>query len=116
MVSKDFTHYIKDEYRLNKLGNRNGTSNISVDESKFKHINVQKISVVGAKNNSTGKIRIDIFKIRNTKNLKTFILIILKKIIILLPMVGRHTTFRMMMKLITNIKFIYMGLKGILIR
>ena len=29
-------------------------------------------------------------------------------------MVGWHTTFWMMMKLITNLKFIYMGLKGIL--
>jgi len=68
-----FAYYIKDEYRFNKLGNRNGTSNISVDESMFTHISSQKIWVVGAKNNTNGKIRIDIFKIRNTENSKTFI-------------------------------------------
>ena len=68
-----FAHYIKDIYKLNKLGNRNGISNISVDESMFTHINGQKIWVVGAKNNSTGNIRIDVFKNRNSENLKTFI-------------------------------------------
>ena len=39
----------------------------------FAYISGQKIWVVGAKNISTGKILIDIFKIRNTENLKTFI-------------------------------------------
>ena len=39
----------------------------------FTHIKGQKIWVFGAKNNTTGNIRIDIFKIRNTENFKTFI-------------------------------------------
>ena len=72
-------HFLKDEYRLNKLGNRNGTSNISIDESMFTHLNGRKIWVVGAKNNKTGKIRCDIFKNRNTENLKAFIYNHIKK-------------------------------------
>ena len=34
-----FGHYIKDIYRLNKLGKSNGGSNISIDESLFTHYN-----------------------------------------------------------------------------
>jgi hypothetical protein len=44
-----FAHYIKDEYRINKLGNRNGTSNISMDESMFTHINVKKYGLLELK-------------------------------------------------------------------
>ncbi len=108
-----FAHYIKDEYRFNKLGNKNGTSNISVDESMLTHISGQKIWVVGAKNNTTGKIRIDIFKIRNTENLKTFIFNHIKKNNNIITDGWPDTTFWMM--LITTMKFIYMDLKEILI-
>lgn len=75
-------HFLKDEYLLNKLGNRNGTVNISIEKPMFIHLNGQKIWVVGAKNNKTGKIRCDIFKIRNTENLKAFIYNHKKRLII----------------------------------
>ena len=44
-----------------------------MNESMFKHINGEKIWVIGAKNNKTGNIRLDIFKTRNQKELKIFI-------------------------------------------
>ena len=37
-----FAHYIKDIYRLNKLGKAQGGSNISIDESMFTHSNGKK--------------------------------------------------------------------------
>ena len=73
MVQACYCTFLKDEYRLNKLGNRNGSANISIDESMFTHVDGSKIWVVGAKNNKTGNIRCDIFKNRNTENLKAFI-------------------------------------------
>ena len=44
-----------------------------MDESLFTHENGQKIWIVGCKNNYTGNIRVDIFKNRNTNDLKLFI-------------------------------------------
>ena len=44
-----------------------------MDESMFTHINGEKIWVIGAKNNKTGNIRLDIFKTRNQNDLKIFI-------------------------------------------
>ena len=37
-----FAHYITDIYKLNKIGKRNGGSNITIDESLFIHINGKK--------------------------------------------------------------------------
>ena len=58
-----FAHFIKDIYKLEKIGNVQGGSVISMDESMFAHENNNKIWVVGAKNNETCEIRLDIFKI-----------------------------------------------------
>ena len=60
------THYLKDFYRFHRLGKEQGegVSNISMDESLFAHINGEKIWVVGARNNKTKNIRLDIFKTR----------------------------------------------------
>ena len=44
-----------------------------MDESMFTNINGEKILVIGAKNNNTGNIRLDIFKTRNQNDLKIFI-------------------------------------------
>ena len=41
-----FAYYIKDNYRLNKLGKRNRESNISIEESLFTHISGEKIQIV----------------------------------------------------------------------
>ena len=38
-----FIHYIKNIYKLNKLGNRAGTSIINIDENIISHINNKKI-------------------------------------------------------------------------
>ena len=62
---KIIAHYLKDYYKFNKLGKVTGGSNISMDESMLTHINGEKILVIGAKNNITGNIRLDIFKTRN---------------------------------------------------
>ena len=72
-LSIAFAHYIKDIYRINKLGKRQGGSNISIDESMFTHSNGNKIWVVGAINNKTRNIRCDIFYTRNTDDMKLFI-------------------------------------------
>ena len=66
-------HYLKDFYRFHRLGKEQGGSNISMDESLFTHINGEKIWVVGARNNKTKNIRLDIFKTRNQEDLKIFI-------------------------------------------
>ena len=68
-----FAHYLKDIYRLYKLGKTEGGSMISVDESYFVKQNGTKIWVLGAKNNKTSKIRLDIFKSRTETDCKTFI-------------------------------------------
>ena len=44
-----------------------------MDESKFTHINGEKIWVIGAKNNKTGNIILDIFKALNQDEIKIFI-------------------------------------------
>ena len=44
-----------------------------MEESMFTHINGEKIWVIGAKNNKTGNIRLDIFKTRNQTDIKIFI-------------------------------------------
>ena len=65
-------HYLKDIYRLYKLGSSTGGSYISIDESLFVHISSdEKIWIIGAKNNETSKIIIDVFK--NKDDMKTFI-------------------------------------------
>ena len=72
-IRRAFAHYIKNTYRCNKLGKRSGNNNISMDESLFTHENGQKIWIVECKNNYMGNIRVDIFKNRNTNDLKLFI-------------------------------------------
>ena len=67
-TKRAFAHYIKDNYKCNKLGKRSGNSNISMDESLFTYDNSQKIWIVGCKNNYTENIRVDIFKSRNTND------------------------------------------------
>ena len=62
------THYLKDIYRLYKVGKSEGGSLISIDESLFVHINGEKIWIVGAKNNQTCNIRLDVFKSRNEED------------------------------------------------
>ena len=47
-IRKSLAHYIKDIYRLYKLGKPNGESLISVDESLFIHLKRQKIWVLGS--------------------------------------------------------------------
>lgn len=66
-------HYIKDYYRFNKLGRRAGGSLISVDESDFVDVEGQKLWIIGAKNNTTNNIRLDIFKSRTEDDCKIFI-------------------------------------------
>ncbi len=61
-------HYLKDIYRLYKLDKSEGGSLISIDESLFVHINGEKIWIVGAKNNQTCNIRLDVFKSRNEED------------------------------------------------
>jgi len=67
-----FAHCIKYEYKFNKLGNRAGTSNTNIDELLFTDIN-KKIWIIGAKNNKTIKIGLDVFQTRNRNDMKTFI-------------------------------------------
>ena len=55
------------------MGKSNGGSNISIDELMFSYSNGQKIFFVGAINNKTRNIRCDIFKTRNTADMKLFI-------------------------------------------
>ena len=45
-----------------------------MDESLFVHINEDHIWIIGAKNNSTGIISVDIFKKSDTSSFKRFIL------------------------------------------
>ena len=66
-------HYLKDIYRLYKLGKSERGSLINIDESLFIHINDEKIWIVGAKNNQTCNIRLDVFKTRNEEDMKIFI-------------------------------------------
>ena len=47
-IRRALAHYIKDIYRLYKLGKPNGESLISVDESLFIHLKRQKIWVLGS--------------------------------------------------------------------
>ena len=44
-----------------------------MDESMFIHINGEKIQVIGAKNNKSGNIILDIFKALNQDEIKIFI-------------------------------------------
>ena len=46
MANKGISQFIKDIYRLYKLGKGNGESLISVDESLFIHLNRQKTWVL----------------------------------------------------------------------
>lgn len=58
-----FSHYLKDIYRQQKLGNQsNGGSLISIDESDFVDVKGEKFWVIGAKNNVTNNFRLYIFK------------------------------------------------------
>ena len=66
-------HYLKDYYRFNKLGRRNGGSLISMDESNFIDIDGIKFWIIGAKNNITNNIRIDMFKTHTEEDVKLFI-------------------------------------------
>ena len=68
-----FSHYLKDIYRLQKLGKTNGGSLISIDESDFVDVQGEKYWVIGAKNNVTKNIRLDIFKTRSEEDCKLFI-------------------------------------------
>ena len=74
-----FSHYLKDIYRLNKLGKTSGGSNISISKKWCLHIYWGKNMGVGAINNKTRNIRIDIFKTRNSSNMKLFIFNNIKK-------------------------------------
>ena len=65
-------HYLKDIYRLYKLGKSTGGSYISIEELLFIHIKDEKIWIIGVKNNETCKIRIDVFKSRNKEDMKIF--------------------------------------------
>ena len=66
-------HYLKDIYRLYKLGKSTGGSYIIIEELLFVHIKDEKIWIIGVKYNETYKIRIDVFKSRNKEDMKTFI-------------------------------------------
>lgn len=88
-----FAHYIKDIYLLNKLGKNNGGNNISIDESLFTHINWEIIWVVGAKNNKTTNIRLNIFKHRGEEEMKIFIFNHIKEKNNIITMVGHLTIF-----------------------
>lgn len=68
-----FAHYLKDYYKFNKLGRGSGGNNISIDESNFIKINGVKVWVIGARNNKTRNIRIDLFNTRTENDIKTFI-------------------------------------------
>ena len=72
-IRRELAHYIKDIYRLYKLGKPNGESLINVNETLFIHLKGHKIWVLGAKNNETKKIRVDVFKTRTTEDCKIFI-------------------------------------------
>ena len=71
-IRRALAYYIKDTYIFNKLGKISGNGNISTDESLFAN-NCQKIWIIWYKNIYTGNIRVDIFKSRNTNDLKLFI-------------------------------------------
>ena len=58
---------------MNKLGQLNGGSNISIDEFLFTHLNREKICIIGAKSNKTTNIRLDLYKRRGEEKVKTFI-------------------------------------------
>ena len=66
-------HYIKDYYRFNKLGKRAGGSLISVDESDFVDVEGEKLWILGAINNKTNNIRLDVYKTRTEEDCKRFI-------------------------------------------
>ena len=66
-------HYIKDYYRFNKLGRRSGGSFITVDESDFVDVKGEKLWILGAKNNKTNNLRLDVFKSRTEEDCKRFI-------------------------------------------
>ena len=64
---------MEDFYRFHKLGLSNRGSLISVDESLFVKQNSTKIWVVGAKNNGTLNVRLDLFTNRTEEDFKKFI-------------------------------------------
>ena len=72
-IPRSMAHYLKDYYRFNKLGRRNGGSLISMDESNFIDIDSIKLWIIGAKNNITNNIRIDVFNTRIEEDVKLFI-------------------------------------------
>lgn len=72
-LRRTFAPYLKDYYRFNKLGRAQGGSLISIDESLFVKSNGVKFWIIGAKNNKTLNIRIDIFNTRSEEDCKTFI-------------------------------------------
>ena len=78
---------------MNKLGQRNGGSNISIDEFLFTHLNREKIWIFGAKSNKTTNIRLDLYKRRGEEKVKTFIYNHLNRITILLQRGGYPITF-----------------------
>ena len=73
---KIIVHYLKDYYKFNKLGKSSRGSNISMDEFMFGHNNGEKNWAIGAKNDKTGNIRLDIFKTLNQNYLKYSLIII----------------------------------------
>ena len=74
-------HHPKDIYRFHKLGQSNGGSLISVDESLFVKQNGTNIWIIGAKNNKTLNIRLDLFTCKTEEDCKNSLQIILSLII-----------------------------------
>ena len=74
-----FAHYIKDYYKLHQLGKSTGDSNKAMDESLFVKIKGCKNWIIGAYNNRTGNIRVDIFNTRTENDMRLFINNNLKK-------------------------------------
>ena len=72
-IRRSMAYYLKDYYRLKKLGRRNEGSLISMDESNFIDIDGIKFWIIGAKNNITNNIRIDAFKTLTEEDVKLFI-------------------------------------------
>ena len=72
-LRRTFAHYLKDYYCFNKLGRSQGGSLISIDESLFVKNNGVKFWIIGAKNNKSFNIRIDIFNTLSENDCKTFI-------------------------------------------
>ena len=64
-IRKALAHYLKDIYKLHKLGKSERGSLISIEESYFVKQNGRKLWIIEKKNNNTLKIRLDVFYGRN---------------------------------------------------